>query len=33
MSMGASLVAPEYSFKVADVGKVRTLNAIAKNTL
>lgn len=33
VSMGASLTAPEYSLKVADVGKVRTLNAIAKNTL
>ncbi|XP_026886715.2 copper homeostasis protein cutC homolog isoform X2 [Electrophorus electricus] len=33
VSMGASLSAPEYSFKVADVTKVRTLNAIAKNTL
>ncbi|XP_062864629.1 copper homeostasis protein cutC homolog isoform X2 [Trichomycterus rosablanca] len=31
--MGASLTASEYSLKVADVGKVRTLNAIAKNTL
>ncbi|XP_076868049.1 copper homeostasis protein cutC homolog isoform X1 [Brachyhypopomus gauderio] len=33
VSMGASLSAPEYSLKVADVTKVRTLNAIAKNTL
>lgn len=33
VSMGASLTAPEYSLKVADVGKVRALNAIAKNTL
>ncbi|XP_072526607.1 copper homeostasis protein cutC homolog [Salminus brasiliensis] len=33
VSMGASLSAPEYSQKVADVAKVRTLNAIAKNTL
>ncbi|KAK1792648.1 hypothetical protein P4O66_012582, partial [Electrophorus voltai] len=33
VSMGTSLSAPEYSFKVADVTKVRTLNAIAKNTL
>uniref|UniRef100_W5KCX0 Copper homeostasis protein cutC homolog n=1 Tax=Astyanax mexicanus TaxID=7994 RepID=W5KCX0_ASTMX len=31
--MGASLSAPEFSQKVADVAKVRTLNAIAKNTL
>ncbi|XP_030626409.1 copper homeostasis protein cutC homolog [Chanos chanos] len=33
VNMGASLSAPEYSLKVADVTKVRTLNAIAKNTL
>ncbi|KAJ8418121.1 hypothetical protein AAFF_G00138300 [Aldrovandia affinis] len=33
VNMGASLSAPEYSSKVADVTKVRTLNAIAKNTL
>ncbi|KAL7841861.1 hypothetical protein SRHO_G00255520 [Serrasalmus rhombeus] len=33
VNMGASLSAPEYSLKVADVAKVRTLNAIAKNTL
>uniref|UniRef100_A0A3B4ZBG0 Copper homeostasis protein cutC homolog n=1 Tax=Stegastes partitus TaxID=144197 RepID=A0A3B4ZBG0_9TELE len=31
--MGASFSAPEYGLKVADVGKVRALNAIAKNTL
>lgn len=31
--MGASFSAPEYGLKVADVGKVRTLNAIARNTL
>lgn len=31
--MGAAFSAPEYSLKVADVNKVRTLNAIAKNTL
>ncbi|CAI5654082.1 unnamed protein product [Oreochromis niloticus] len=33
VSMGASFSAPEYGLKVADVSKVRTLNAIAKNTL
>ncbi|XP_069045361.1 copper homeostasis protein cutC homolog [Lepisosteus oculatus] len=33
VSMGATLSAPEYSLKVADVAKVRTLNAIAKNVL
>ncbi|KAI1894335.1 hypothetical protein AGOR_G00114750 [Albula goreensis] len=33
VSMGAAFSAPEYSSKVADVTKVRTLNAIAKNTL
>ncbi|XP_061647173.1 copper homeostasis protein cutC homolog isoform X3 [Phyllopteryx taeniolatus] len=33
VTMGASLTAPEYSLKVADVSKVRTFNAIAKNTL
>ncbi|XP_028324763.1 copper homeostasis protein cutC homolog [Gouania willdenowi] len=33
VSMGAAFTAPEYSLKVADVSKVRTLNAIAKNTL
>lgn len=33
VNMGASLAAPEYSLKVADVSKVCTLNAIAKNTL
>ncbi|NWQ72853.1 CUTC protein, partial [Columbina picui] len=33
ISMGASFSAPEYSIKVADVAKVRTLNAIAKNIL
>ncbi|XP_055026722.2 copper homeostasis protein cutC homolog isoform X1 [Misgurnus anguillicaudatus] len=31
--MGGSLCVPEYEIKVADVVKVRTLNAIAKNTL
>uniref|UniRef100_A0A8C6KS81 Copper homeostasis protein cutC homolog n=5 Tax=Nothobranchius TaxID=28779 RepID=A0A8C6KS81_NOTFU len=31
--MGATLSAPEYGLKVADVSKVRSLNAIAKNTL
>lgn len=33
VTMGASLTAPEYSLKVADVSKVRSFNAIAKNTL
>ncbi|KAG7462458.1 hypothetical protein MATL_G00185080 [Megalops atlanticus] len=33
VNMGASLSAPEYALKVTDVTKVRTLNAIAKNTL
>ncbi|KAL4641039.1 hypothetical protein GN956_G11781 [Arapaima gigas] len=33
VNMGASLSASEYSLKVADVTKIRTLNAIAKNTL
>ncbi|XP_053731243.1 copper homeostasis protein cutC homolog [Synchiropus splendidus] len=33
VSMGAAFTAPEYSLKVADVSKVRTFNAIAKNTL
>ncbi|XP_072196196.1 copper homeostasis protein cutC homolog isoform X1 [Excalfactoria chinensis] len=33
VAMGASFSAPEYSVKVADVAKVRTLNAIAKNIL
>lgn len=33
VTMGAALSAPEYSLKVADVSKVRTLNAIARNTL
>uniref|UniRef100_A0A8D0H8X6 Copper homeostasis protein cutC homolog n=1 Tax=Sphenodon punctatus TaxID=8508 RepID=A0A8D0H8X6_SPHPU len=33
VAMGASLSAPEYSTRVADVAKVRTLNAIAKNIL
>ncbi|XP_062319107.1 copper homeostasis protein cutC homolog isoform X2 [Osmerus eperlanus] len=33
VNMGASLAAPEYGLKVADVSKVRNLNAIAKNTL
>ncbi|XP_033005818.1 copper homeostasis protein cutC homolog isoform X1 [Lacerta agilis] len=32
-TMGAYLSTPEYSIKVADVAKVRTLNAIAKNIL
>uniref|UniRef100_A0A672G9W2 Copper homeostasis protein cutC homolog n=1 Tax=Salarias fasciatus TaxID=181472 RepID=A0A672G9W2_SALFA len=31
--MGAAFSAPEYGLKVADVSKVRSLNAIAKNTL
>lgn len=31
--MGAAVSMSEYSLKVADVAKVRTLNAIAKNTL
>ncbi|XP_064418221.1 copper homeostasis protein cutC homolog isoform X2 [Latimeria chalumnae] len=33
VSLGASLAAPEYSLKVADVAKMRALNAIAKNIL
>ncbi|XP_061083331.1 copper homeostasis protein cutC homolog isoform X1 [Conger conger] len=33
VNMGASISVPEYASKVADVTKVRTLNAIAKNTL
>ncbi|XP_049711526.1 copper homeostasis protein cutC homolog isoform X2 [Elephas maximus indicus] len=33
VSMGASLSNSEYSLKVTDVTKVRTLNAIAKNSL
>ncbi|KAG1941528.1 copper homeostasis protein CutC [Pimephales promelas] len=33
VSMGGSLSVPEYAVKVADVTKVRTLNAIARNTL
>jgi len=33
VAMGASFSAPEYSIKVTDVAKVRTLNAIAKNIL
>lgn len=33
VTMGGSLSVPEYAIKVADVTKVRTLNAIAKNTL
>ncbi|CAG09357.1 unnamed protein product, partial [Tetraodon nigroviridis] len=33
VAMGASFSAPEYSLKVADVSKIRTLNAIARNTL
>ncbi|XP_069000814.1 copper homeostasis protein cutC homolog [Embiotoca jacksoni] len=32
VTMGAAFSAPEYSLKVADVSKVRTLNAIARNT-
>ncbi|XP_062927409.1 copper homeostasis protein cutC homolog isoform X2 [Mobula hypostoma] len=31
VSMGASLSPPEYSVKVADICKIRTLNAIAKD--
>ncbi|XP_066476450.1 copper homeostasis protein cutC homolog isoform X1 [Tiliqua scincoides] len=33
VNMGAYFSPPEYSIKVADVAKVRTLNAIAKNVL
>lgn len=33
VTMGATISAPEYNLKVADVCKVRNLNAIAKNTL
>lgn len=33
VNMGAAVSMSEYSLKVADVAKVRTLNAIAKNTL
>lgn len=33
VTMGASFSAPEYGLKMADVSKVRILNAIAKNTL
>uniref|UniRef100_A0A9J7XHS1 Copper homeostasis protein cutC homolog n=1 Tax=Cyprinus carpio carpio TaxID=630221 RepID=A0A9J7XHS1_CYPCA len=33
VNMGGSLSIPEYAVKVADVTKVRTLNAIAKNIL
>ncbi|KAJ8360292.1 hypothetical protein SKAU_G00168170 [Synaphobranchus kaupii] len=33
VNMGASVSIPEYTSKLADVSKVRTLNAIAKNTL
>uniref|UniRef100_A0AAQ4RZV0 Copper homeostasis protein cutC homolog n=1 Tax=Gasterosteus aculeatus aculeatus TaxID=481459 RepID=A0AAQ4RZV0_GASAC len=33
VTMGASFSAPEYGLKVADVSKVRTLNAIARNTM
>ncbi|KAK9963927.1 hypothetical protein ABG768_005146 [Culter alburnus] len=33
VSMGGALSVPEYAVKVADVTKVRTLNAIARNTL
>ncbi|XP_075391220.1 copper homeostasis protein cutC homolog [Tenrec ecaudatus] len=33
VSMGASISNSEYSLKVADVTKVRTLNAIARNSL
>lgn len=33
VAMGASLAHSEYSLKVTDVTKVRTLNAIAKDVL
>lgn len=33
VAMGASLSSSEYSLKVTDVTKVRTLNAIAQNSL
>ncbi|KAK9541577.1 hypothetical protein VZT92_001610 [Zoarces viviparus] len=33
VTMGAAFSAPEYGLKVADVSKVRTLNAIARNTI
>ncbi|XP_068578828.1 copper homeostasis protein cutC homolog isoform X2 [Cebidichthys violaceus] len=33
VTMGAAFSAPEYGLKVADVSKVRTLNAIARNTM
>uniref|UniRef100_A0A3B3YT33 Copper homeostasis protein cutC homolog n=1 Tax=Poecilia mexicana TaxID=48701 RepID=A0A3B3YT33_9TELE len=33
VTMGATIAAPEYGLKVADASKVRSLNAIAKNTL
>ncbi|XP_008427889.1 copper homeostasis protein cutC homolog isoform X1 [Poecilia reticulata] len=33
VTMGATISAPEYGLKVADASKVRSLNAIAKNTL
>ncbi|KAM8860021.1 copper homeostasis protein cutC homolog isoform 1-T1 [Spinachia spinachia] len=33
VTMGASFSAPEYGLKVADVSKVRTLIAIARNTM
>ncbi|CAB1429176.1 unnamed protein product [Pleuronectes platessa] len=33
VTMGAAFSAPEYGLKVSDVSKVRTLNAIARNTL
>ncbi|KAK1905105.1 Copper homeostasis protein cutC like [Dissostichus eleginoides] len=33
VTMGAAFSAPEYGLKVTDANKVRTLNAIAKNTL
>jgi copper homeostasis protein len=33
VAMGASLANSEYSLKVTDMAKVRTLNGIAKNVL
>lgn len=33
VTMGATFSAPEFGLKVADVSKIRTLNAIARNTL
>ncbi|XP_034753785.1 copper homeostasis protein cutC homolog isoform X2 [Etheostoma cragini] len=33
VTMGATFSAPEYGLKVTDVRKVRTLNAIARNTM